>query len=235
MNLRATFTLALTLAAVPVLAQTAAQELQRGIFAQESQGNLDSAITIYRQLANSTLTPREIAAQAQTRLVQTLLRKGDVSTATREMERLERDFPDYSKLVTNAPTPGAQTHGPQSKSGEPDLFRLAIQDLMPSMNFANFDGGRTGAIRGTVEMVFWTNPTSYMVVDAGKKYLVKLASPNAMVQLGMTRNTLKAGDPIVVQVLYPVPAIEKNGVEGVQGMKVIDADLKPVFDRALIK
>ena len=40
---------ALMMSALPATAQTAAEQLQRGIFTQDSQGNVDAAITIYRQ------------------------------------------------------------------------------------------------------------------------------------------------------------------------------------------
>src|SRR5262245_44278471 len=104
----------MTLIALPAAAQTAAEQLQKAIFAQDSQGNVDSAITMYRQLAYSGLTPRDVAAEAQYRLAQALLVKGDVPAATREFERMERDFADYQKLVANlaasrrspAPAPG---------------------------------------------------------------------------------------------------------------------------------
>src|SRR5262245_43368492 len=86
---------------LPATAQTAAEQLQKAIFAQDSQGNVDTAITAYRQLAYSGLTPRDVAAEAQYRLAQALLTKGEVTAATREFERLERDFADYQKLVAN--------------------------------------------------------------------------------------------------------------------------------------
>src|SRR5215510_12080512 len=92
---------ALLLSALPAIAQTDAERLHGAIFAQDSQGNLDSAITTYRQLAYSGLTPRDVAAEAQYRLAQALLTKGEVTAATREFERLERDFADYQKLVAS--------------------------------------------------------------------------------------------------------------------------------------
>jgi len=91
----------LLLAAVPVSAQTTAELLQKGIYAQETEGNLDNAILIYRQIVNSAPAQRNLAAQAQYRLAQALLQKGDLATASKEFERLARDYADYGSLVSS--------------------------------------------------------------------------------------------------------------------------------------
>ncbi len=62
--------LAACLATSTGFAQSAAQLLEKGIFAQETEGNLDNAIAIYRQLINGNPTQRELGAQAQYRLAQ---------------------------------------------------------------------------------------------------------------------------------------------------------------------
>ena len=89
------------LLALPGVAQTASELLQKGIYAQETEGNLDNAILIYRQIVNSAPAQREIAAQAQYRLAQSLLQKGDLTEASREFERLARDYADYGNLVSS--------------------------------------------------------------------------------------------------------------------------------------
>src|SRR5215471_6896151 len=89
------------LMALPAAGQTAAELLQKGIYAQETEGNLDNAILIYRQIVNSAPAQREVAAQAQYRLAQALLQKGDLATASKEFERLARDYADYQKLISN--------------------------------------------------------------------------------------------------------------------------------------
>lgn len=91
----------LVLAAIPTAAQTTAELLQKGIYAQETEGNLDNAILIYRQIVNSAPSQRDLAAQAQYRLAQALLQKGDLATASKEFERLARDYSDQSNLVSS--------------------------------------------------------------------------------------------------------------------------------------
>lgn len=117
--------------AIPVSAQTAAELLQKGIYDQETEGNLDQAILIYRQLVNSALSQRDIAAQAQYRLAQSLLQKGNLTEASREFERLARDYTDYSGLVSSLAgqiRPGTFTfrfYNPNNPNQSPELERAA--------------------------------------------------------------------------------------------------------------
>jgi hypothetical protein len=96
--------------AVPVLgfllgvgagAQSAADLLQRGIYEQQTAGNLDSAIQIFRQVANSA-ADKKIAAQAQYQIVLCMLQRGDQPAAAKEVETLARNFADQPDLVARA-------------------------------------------------------------------------------------------------------------------------------------
>lgn len=118
------------LLALPGAAQTASELLQKGIYAQETEGNLDDAILIYRQIVNSAPAQREIAAQAQYRLAQALLQKGDLATASKEFERLARDYSDYGNLVSSlagqirpVPAGGRGGRGPTPAQSAADQLR----------------------------------------------------------------------------------------------------------------
>jgi hypothetical protein len=76
MKMNRSYRFAAVCSALPLGEQTAAEELQKGIFTQETAGDPDGAIDIYRQIMNRGSTPREIAAQAQYRLGEALLKKG---------------------------------------------------------------------------------------------------------------------------------------------------------------
>src|SRR5215472_8453093 len=98
--------LAMVLASVPCAAQTASELLQKGIYTQETVGDLDGAIQLYRQAVSASGTQRELAAQAQYRLAQAFLRKGDATNAALEMDRLAREYPDQRELIAKiAATP----------------------------------------------------------------------------------------------------------------------------------
>lgn len=86
----------------PASAQSAADLLQQGIHAQETVGDLDGAIQIFRQVAASPSTNKALAAQAQYQLVLCLLQKGDRTGAAEEVRTLEAKFPDQQDLARKA-------------------------------------------------------------------------------------------------------------------------------------
>jgi hypothetical protein len=90
------------LLAGPGSAQSAADLLQQGIHAQETVGDLDGAIAIFRQVVAAPSTNKLLAAQAQYQLVLCLLQKGDRTSAAKEIQALEKDFPDQPDLLNKA-------------------------------------------------------------------------------------------------------------------------------------
>lgn len=95
----------------PADAQSAADLLQKGIHAQETVGDVDSAIQIFRQVAALPSANKTLAAQAQYQLVVCMLQKGDRSAARKELDLLARNFPDQPDLLARARklVPGGDT------------------------------------------------------------------------------------------------------------------------------
>jgi hypothetical protein len=91
-------TFALLLAATPGAAQTVAEQMQKAIYQQETVGDLDAAIGIYRQILSSAPADRSQAAQAQYRLAQALLQKGDLDEAAREFQALA-NHSEYKDMI----------------------------------------------------------------------------------------------------------------------------------------
>ncbi|HVW11794.1 MAG TPA: hypothetical protein VHC90_24600 [Bryobacteraceae bacterium] len=85
-----------------VSAQSAADLLQKGIHAQETVGDLDGAIQIFRQVVASPNTNKQLAAQAQYQLVLCLLQKGDRPGAEKELQILSKNFADQPDLIEKA-------------------------------------------------------------------------------------------------------------------------------------
>jgi hypothetical protein len=83
-------------------AQSAADLLQKGIHAQETVGDLDGAIQIFRQVVASPNTSKQLAAQAQYQLVLCSLQKGDRPGASQELQLLEKNFADQPDLIDKA-------------------------------------------------------------------------------------------------------------------------------------
>lgn len=92
----------LFLLALPLPGQTAAELLQKGIYTQETVGDIDAAIRIYQQVVALGAEGRNHAAQAQYRLGMCLLRKGSTAEASKAFEKLIADYPEQKELVAAA-------------------------------------------------------------------------------------------------------------------------------------
>lgn len=95
--------LALMLSAGPRAAcQSASELLQKAIYTQETLGDIDAAIEIYRQILAEAKDNRLYAAQAQYRLGVCYLSKGLDAEACEAFQKLIKDYPDQKELVANA-------------------------------------------------------------------------------------------------------------------------------------
>jgi hypothetical protein len=119
----ATAALALSLLATAASAQTATELFQKGLYAQQTAGDADGAISIYRQIIASAGTPRPLAAQAQMQIVGALLQKGDVNAASEEFRTLLTNYSDQKALIASvaARFGGAIRMAAQAPTGPPKL------------------------------------------------------------------------------------------------------------------
>src|SRR6266850_4812544 len=74
--------------------------LEKGIYTEETKGDLDAAIQVYQQIARDPAADRNVAAQAQLRLGLCYLKLGDKTKAVAALNRLTQDFPDKQKLLS---------------------------------------------------------------------------------------------------------------------------------------
>ncbi|HEY4362501.1 MAG TPA: DUF6152 family protein [Bryobacteraceae bacterium] len=179
-------------AQTPAPAPTPSELLQRGIFAQETSGDLDAAIKSYRQIVDSHPQQRELGAQAQYRLAMALLAKGDTNGAAQEIQRLGWDYPDYKNLVTAAGRSSIATgivvqpafHATYNGENKTFFFSQvppgpmspaelqAIAESRDRTIFYNsvsghealFDFGKTETITGRVIQVSLMNPYSFISI-----------------------------------------------------------------------
>ncbi|HEY6346583.1 MAG TPA: DUF6152 family protein [Bryobacteraceae bacterium] len=228
------------LAAVPAFPQTAAELLQKGIYAQETEGKVDDAIQIYRQIVNSAPNPREVGAQAQYRLAQALLQKGDTNGAAQEFARLARDYSEYSGVISQLARqqsrgplfsfpPGDGRGGPDGTPYVASLAGRGFNFSAPSPD-TEFDPTKAISLSGKISQVMWVNPNSWLKVDsANGTYSVKLASPNTMMKAGMTRTTLTLGMEVSITGI-----LAKDGSMTAQG-NTITSEGATIFDRSKLQ
>src|SRR5262245_64798769 len=86
----------------PAPAQSISALLQRGIYAEETVGDLDAAIKAYTQVVAEAEANQAQAAQAQYRLGACYLKKGQKAEAAAAFRKLVEQFPKQADLVAQA-------------------------------------------------------------------------------------------------------------------------------------
>jgi tetratricopeptide (TPR) repeat protein len=94
--------LLLSLLAAPVRAKSAAELLREGLYAEEVEGNLDTAIGIYQQIILDPTAPKNLVAQALYRQGMCFLKKKDEAQAREVFQRLVKGYPDETEVVEKA-------------------------------------------------------------------------------------------------------------------------------------
>jgi len=83
-------------------AESISVQLERGIYLEETKGDLDGAIKIYEEILKQVDADRSAAAQASFRLGLCYLKKGKKEEATKVFQDLVTRFPDQKDLVQKA-------------------------------------------------------------------------------------------------------------------------------------
>ena len=95
---------------------------------------------------------------------------------------------------------------------------------------AEYDSAKPVTLTGVVTKVEWMNPHARFYVDVkdddGKmtNWELELGSPNALMRLGWTRNSLKPGEMVTVE-----GSLAKDGSKLANARKVTLADGRKVF------
>jgi ankyrin repeat protein len=102
--------------------------LQRGLFEEEANRNLDAAIQAYQSVANQFDKDRRLAATAIFRLGECYRKQGDTNAATAQYDRIVREFPDQSALTTLSRQSLAALGGAAGAPAVPVLSDAARQE-----------------------------------------------------------------------------------------------------------
>lgn len=89
-------------AGIALGAESMSDVLQKAIYTQDTLGDLEGAIRLYRQVLSQAAESRTLGAQAQFRLGQCLLRKGAADEARQVFQKLIEDYPEQKELVAKA-------------------------------------------------------------------------------------------------------------------------------------
>ncbi|MFC1763931.1 LamG-like jellyroll fold domain-containing protein [Planctomycetota bacterium] len=192
------------------LAQSASDLLQDAIYAEDIEGDLNKAITLYDQVIESEAGKRPYKAQALFRKGMCYLKQNNENKARATFERLEQEYADQSRILVKA------------KTILEDLTIVDPASLMPPDTLAYFEIGSPGK---QVETIFQMlkgagveDPSQILSMFGGgdmdkspSDMLAAFFNPSMMAELkkirGMAAGIVgineEEGEPIGLIVLYP--------------------------------
>lgn len=112
-------------------AETAAVLLEKGLYAEETQGDVAAAIKIYKQITASAGSERATVAQALLRLGLCYLKTGQKDDAASSFQKLAREYPEQKQILARIPAvqPAALKLDPAPWEGEETLvLRIKMAD-----------------------------------------------------------------------------------------------------------
>ena len=222
---------AVNVQAAPTPPESPSELLEKGIYNQDTKGDIDSAIAIYQQVVAEASSNQSLAAQAQFRLGQCYLKKNRPADATAAFEKLIRDFPNEKELVAKAREylPGKFVLGPVPwVDGE----RLQINMTLPT-------GGDIGTVEYRADLVqnvngrkIWrvgarlmAGPQSVSSVDADAETFLPLASHWKHSMLGEVTAVYRPGEVEIKRVgstqptTTPIEGIVMDNEEAMHAMR----------------
>lgn len=83
----------------PATRESPAVVLERGIYQEETAGNLEAAANVYRQIIDESLAARSITAEALSRLTLVEQRRRQYAEAAAAMAQLKKEYPEQKEWI----------------------------------------------------------------------------------------------------------------------------------------
>jgi ankyrin repeat protein len=141
------FVLLLTSVLVSAATNDVAALVQRGLFEEEANHQLDAAIGDYKEAIEHFGQERPLAATAIFRLGECYRKLGRTNEANAQYERIVREFPDQAQLaqlsqgylpvIGGGATPGLAAGSPPLPSDEAEFLSKAIKSFQTSPDLVN--------------------------------------------------------------------------------------------------
>ena len=177
-----------------VLAETPAAQLEKGIFQQETAGDLDAAEKVYKQIVDEANANRRFVAEAQFRIGECCQKQGKKAEAEAAFRQVIASYPDQVELVAEA--------------------RKELGEVEPAILTVSKDGGTTGI---TLERA-WILPGGLAILRIAFVGRVPFGRPPNLADPSKNRWGLKADEvPLVIgdgQLILEPPAQTEAVGEG---------------------
>jgi hypothetical protein len=126
--------------------QSAAELLESGIYAEETQGDLKAAIDLYRKITATSDVERPVAAQVLLRLGMCYLKGGRAADARLTFEKLSQSYPEQKSIVAKIPDTASQLTVAAERARQIGLFLTRVLRHDPAAAGAQLDPGGWTAI-----------------------------------------------------------------------------------------
>ncbi|HWY75215.1 MAG TPA: tetratricopeptide repeat protein, partial [Verrucomicrobiae bacterium] len=110
--------------------------LQKGLFEEEANRNLDAAIQAYQTVINETDKHHQFAATAIFRLAECYRKQGKTQEANALYERILREFPDQADLVKLSEQQVGHSVAPPSPGGSDDVSNELQKQILAAQTEA---------------------------------------------------------------------------------------------------
>ena len=107
-------------------AESASVLLEKGLYNEETKGDLDAAITVYKQIIDNAQANRQYVAQAHYRLGMCYAKKGQNQDALAAFEKLVTEYSDEKQLSAQAQKQIAQLRASMSQAEIAKVVKEAV-------------------------------------------------------------------------------------------------------------
>jgi len=206
------------LALTSAWAAPASQQLQQGLYAEEVEGNLASAIQIYAGIIADTSAPPNLAAQALYRQGMCYLRLKDDASGKAALEKLVADYPTQTDLVA------------KGRLALEDLNDFDPASLMPAGTLVYLEFGSPGrqieTVLNTLKGTPFENPLAAMAPQQAtnpggpspQNLVASLLNPSMIAEFKKIHSSaigitgIEQNNPPMVAVLYPGKSDALRGI-----------------------
>jgi len=241
------------------VAEEASVLLEKGIYQEETVGNVDAAIDVYKKILEDDQANRAFVAQAQYRLGTCYLKKGEADNAVAAFKKLIDLYPDQENLVAQARERIADARG---KLAGAEVAKIVDSAVMTISTCAETDprvGPALESLKGLDEKTVVADLVTYLDsdaptvrrsavyilwkgdfsdIDAAVPALMKLASHEEDLTRGMAAITLGANKVApCFETIAGMTANDKSGYARRAAAYALgllgDPKARPVLEKAL--
>ena len=212
------FVSTISITGIRAFAASASEELQRGLYAEEVEGNMTAAIKSYESVIKNGAASPNLAAQALYREAMCYMKLRDDASARADLEKLVENYPGQAELVEKA------------KPILDDLANFDPATLMPPDTLIYVEFGTPGrqieTVLGMLKGTPFENPLAAIngpqSPNPGQKspgdIVAALLNPSMMTEFKKIRGSaigitgFADNHPLMVSVLYPGKSDALRGV-----------------------